>query len=341
MFRNYLKIAYRNIIKYKGYTFINVAGLTIGISCCLLILLYVQDELSFDRFHSKSERIYRVIEHVKIDGVGEESASMPFPFGETVPIEFPDAIEASVRFFNFQSPTLALANQEIDGKRFNEANFYFADSNVFQVFDFQLVRGNPETALDEPNSIILTESMIPKYFDNEDPMGKVLRFQNFVDLKVTGIAKDTPPNSHIHFDFLASFSTLKTFFGGNIPNNWYWNPCWTYVLLRNNVTPEYVESQFPQIIDKYFPPIIQDKTTIFMQPLNDIHLFSHLDYEMNPNSDISYVYIFSAVAIFILSIACINFMNLSTARSANRSREVGMRKVLGAYKFQLIKTIYR
>ncbi|MFC2084084.1 ABC transporter permease [Bacteroidota bacterium] len=337
MFKNYLKIAYRNIIKYKGYTFINIAGLTIGIACCLLILLYVKDELSFDRFHNNAERIYRVIEHVKIDGVGEESASMPFPFGETIPIEFPDAIESTVRLFDFQSPTLALENQEIDEKRFNEANFYFADSNVFQMFNFELLRGNPETVLDEPNSIVLTESMVPKYFDNEDPIGKTLRFQNFIDLQVTGIAKDAPPNSHIQFDFLTSFSTLRQFFGGQIPQNWYWNPCWTYILLRENVSPDYVESQFPSIIEKYFPNNIKDKTTIFLQPLIDIHLKSHLDYEMGPNSDISYVYIFSGIAVFILCIACINFMNLSTARSANRSREVGMRKVLGAYKIQLIK----
>ncbi|MCK5086558.1 MAG: FtsX-like permease family protein, partial [Melioribacteraceae bacterium] len=146
-----------------------------------------------------------------------------------------------------------------------------------------------------------------------------------------------PANSHFTFDFLVSFSTLKNFFGGNYPQTWYWNPCWTYLLLKENTSPDYLESQFPNVIEKYFPNIIKDKTTIFMQPLTDIHLKSHLDYEIAPNSDISSVYIFSGIAIFILCIACINFMNLATARSANRSREVGMRKVLGAYKIQLIK----
>ncbi len=337
MFKNYIKIAFRNILKHKGYSIINIAGLTIGIACCLVIILYVKDELSYDRFHSKADRIYRVIEHVKIDGVGEESASMPFPFGETIPIEFPDAIEASVRFFNFQSPTLSLEYGTSGEKRFNEPRFYFADSNLFQIFDFELVRGNAETALDAPNSIIITESMVPKYFGNEDPMGKTMTFQNQVNLQVTGIAKDVPANSHIQFDFLASFSTMRPFFGGQYPQNWYWNPCWTYVLLSEGVSPDYLESRFPGIIEKYFPQVIKDKTTIFMQPLTDIHLKSNLDYEMHPNSDESYVYIFSGIAIFILLIACINFMNLATARSANRSREVGMRKVLGAFRMQLVK----
>ena len=193
MFKNYLKIAYRNILKYKGYTLINIAGLTIGIACCLLIILFVQDELSFDQFHKNSDRIYRVIEHVKIDGVGEESASMPFPFGETIPIEFPDAVESSVRFFNFQSPTLSLENRDLENKRFNEANIYFADSNVFNFFDYKLIRGNSNTVLDQPNSIVITETMVSKYFGDEDAMGKTLRFQNQVDLLVTGIAEDSPP----------------------------------------------------------------------------------------------------------------------------------------------------
>lgn len=337
MFKNYLKIAYRNIIKHKGYTLINISGLTIGIACCLLILLYVKDELSFDTFHSKADRIYRVIEHVKIGDVGEESASMPFPFGETIPVEFPDAVESSVRFFNFQSPTLPLSNPEFANKNFNESGFYFADSNLFNIFDFELVRGNPETALSEPNALIITESMVSKYFNDQDPVGKVLRFQNQVDLQITAIAKDSPPNSHIQFNFIASFSTLRQLFGGNYPPNWYWNPCWTYILLRENVNPQSVEAQFPNIVQKYFPDVIKEKSEIFLQPLSDIHLKSHLDYEMGPNSDISYIYIFSAIAIFILAIASINFMNLATARSANRSREVGMRKVLGAFKGQLIK----
>jgi putative ABC transport system permease protein len=337
MLKNYLKIALRNISKHKGYSIINIFGLAIGITCCLLIFLYVKDELSFDRYHEKAERIYRVIEEVRLEGVGEESSSMPFPTGDTLPVEYPDLIEASVRFFNFQLPTVSLEYGTSGEKRFNEPRFFFADADVLKVFSFPLLRGNSETALQEPFSIIITEDMVEKYFKEEDPIGKTLRFQNGVNLNVTGVAKNVPINSHFQFDFLASFSTLRNMFGGNLPQGWYWNPCWTYILLREGSSPESLIERFPALVQKFFPDSIKDKVEIKLQPLTDIHLHSHLDYEINPNSDMSYIYIFSAIAVFVLLIACINFMNLATARSANRGREVGMRKVLGAYRSQIIR----
>jgi putative ABC transport system permease protein len=337
MFNNYLKIALRNIFKYKGYSLINIVGLAIGMACCLLILLYVQDELSYDRYNENADRIYRVIEEVRLEGVGEESSSMPFPTGDTLPLEYPDAVEASVRFFNFQLPTMSVQYGTSDEKLFNEPRFFFADSAVFQVFSFEMIEGDPKKALEEPNTIVITEAMAEKYFEDEDPMGKTLRWQNGVNLRVTGVIKDVPPNSHFQFDFLGSFTTLRRLFGGNLPQNWYWNPCWTYILLRDGVSADSLQAQFPALVQKYFPDSIKNKVVIKLQPLKDIHLFSHLDYEINPNSDISYIYIFSAIAVFVLLIACINFMNLATARSANRGREVGMRKVLGAYRTQLIK----
>lgn len=338
MFRNYFKIALRNITKQKAFSFINISGLAIGMACCLLILLYIQDELSFDKYHSKADRIYRAVEEVKFDGVGENSASMPFPFGPTVPVDFPDMVEASVRFFNFQAPTLLLQYGDSDEKRFNEPHVYCADSSVFKIFDFEIIKGDPETALEGPNKIVFTESMVEKYFGNEDPIGKIVRFENAVDCEVTAIMKDVPFNTHFRFDFLVSFATLRQFIGPNLQaNNWYWNPNWTYLLLRENVSPASLEEQFPELVKKYFPQIINDKTTISLQKLTDIHLHSHLDYEASTNSDISYIYIFGAVAVFVLMIACINFVNLTTARSTNRAKEVGMRKVLGAYKKQLIQ----
>lgn len=337
MFNNYLKIALRNIFKHKGYSLINIVGLAIGMACCLLILLYIQDELSYDRYHENADRIYRVIEEVRLEGVGEESSSMPFPTGDTLPLEYPDAVEASVRFFNFQLPTMSVQYGTSDEKLFNEPRFFFADSAVFQVFSFEMIEGDPKKALEEPNTIVITEAMAEKYFEDEDPMGKTLRWQNGVNLRVTGVIKDVPPNSHFQFDFLGSFATLRRLFGGNLPQNWYWNPCWTYILLRDGVSADSLQAQFPALVQKYFPDSIKNKVVVKLQPLKDIHLFSHLDYEINPNSDISYIYIFSAIAVFVLLIACINFMNLATARSANRGREVGMRKVLGAYRTQLIK----
>ncbi|KAB2847149.1 MAG: FtsX-like permease family protein [Melioribacteraceae bacterium] len=338
MFRSYFKIAYRNITKQKAFSFINISGLAIGMACCLLILLYIQDELSYDSYHSKADRIYRAIEEVKFDGVGENSASMPFPFGPTVPTDFPDMVETSVRFFNFQAPTLLLEYGTNGEKRFNETRVFCVDSTVFQVFDYEIIKGDANSALNGPNKIVFTESMVEKYFGSEDPIGKTVRFENFVDCEVTAVMKDVPHNSHLQFDFLISFSTLPAFFGQQfLTTNWYWNPNWTYILLKENVQPSSLEEQFPSLVKKYFPNVIIDKTTISLQPLKDIHLHSHLDYEISPNSDISYIYIFSAVAVFVLLIACINFVNLTTARSTNRAKEVGMRKVLGAYKNQLVQ----
>lgn len=337
MFHNYIKTALRNIFKHKGYSLINIIGLSIGMACCLLILLYVQDELSYDRYHKNADRIYRVIEEVRLEGVGEESSSMPFPTGDTLPLEYPEAIEAAVRFFNFQLPTMSIEYGDSGQKRFNESRFFFADVAVFQVFSFELVDGDPKKALTEPNTVVITQAMAEKYFESEDPIGKILRWQNSVDMRITGVVKNTPHNSHFQFDFLASFATLPRLYGGSLPQTWYWNPCWTYILLKEGASAEKLAARFPALVQEYFPESIKDKVVIKLQPLVDIHLYSHLDYEITPNSHIAYVYIFSGIAVFVLLIACINFMNLATARSANRGREAGMRKVLGAFRIQLVR----
>jgi len=337
MFINYIKVAVRNILKHKGYSMLNIFGLAVGMACCLLILLYIKDELSFDRYHENADRIFRVIEEVRLEGVGEESSSMPFPAGDSIPMEYPEAVEACVRFFNFQLPTMSLEVGTGGDNRFNESRFFFADAAVFDVFSFELLEGDPESALVEPNTIVISEAMAGKYFENENPMGKIIKWQGAIDLSVTGVLKNIRPNSHFQFDFLASFATLRQLYGGNLPQTWYWNPCWTYILLKPGVSAGNLQALFPGLVQKYFPDSIKDKVEIKLQPLTDIHLYSHLDFEINPNSDISYVYIFSAVAVFVLLIACINFMNLATARSAGRGREAGMRKVLGAFKTQLIR----
>lgn len=337
MLSNYLKVSWRNIRIHKGYSLLNVGGLAVGMACCLMIWLFVEDELGFDRWHENAERIYRVIEEVRLEGVGEESASMPFPAGDTLPMEYPDMIEASVRFFDFQLPTLSIEAGTSGEKRFNEPRFFFADAAVFRVFTFPLLKGDPTLALRDPNTVAISESTARKYFEGEDPIGKILRWQGAVNLRVTGIFRDMPANSHIRCDFLASFSTLRGMFGGDLPQGWYWNPCWTYLLLKEGARPADIQARFPGLVQKYFPDSIKDKVEIKLQPLTDIHLHSHLDYEISPNSDMSYIYIFSAVAVFVLLIACINFMNLSTARSSHRGREAGLRKVLGAHRPQLVR----
>jgi putative ABC transport system permease protein len=336
MLRNYFTVAYRNFIKGKLYSFINVTGLAIGVTCSMLIFLYISDELSFDRYHSKADRIYRINEFYEAnDGSGERSASIPFPVVEAMELDYPEIIESSVRLFNFQAPTLTVA-YEAREKEFNERNFFFADSTYHNVFDLALIKGDPKTALNNPNSVVISEHAARKYFNDEEPMGKLLRFQDRTDLMVTGVMKDMPMNSHFRADFLGSFSTLRDFFGGQYPQGWFWNPCWTYVLLRQHADPQILNARFPEFVDKRFPANIKEDISLKVQPLKDIHLRSHLDFEIGPNGNEANIYLFSGVAVFVLLIACINFMNLSTARSINRAKEVGMRKTIGCRKHQLV-----
>ncbi len=248
--------------------------------------------------------------------------------------DYPQYIEEGVRLFNFQQPTLTL---QYEDQKFNEKKIFFADSTFFKVFDFPLSQGDKNTALANPNSIILTKNLAHKYFGNQNPMGKTLLYDGRTNLLVTGVFGDLPTQSHLDFDCLISFSTVNQLVGPGLLQNWVWNPNWTYFLLRKGVDPKELEKQFPKFVQKYYPDFLKPQITHYLQPLTDIHLKSNLDYEMYPNSSESNIYIFSAVGILIILIACINFMNLATARSAKRAREVGMRKVLGADRFMLIK----
>ncbi len=339
MFKNYLKVAVRNLRRWKGYAAINVFGLAVGLACFVLIALFVRDELAFDRYHEKADRIYRMVE--VIEGA-EESASQPLPVGAAVAETYPQFVEAAVRFFNLQAPTLAVSYEPPGepARSFNEAAFFFADSTVFDVFDFALVQGDPATALDRPNTVVLTESAAARYFGDDEAIGKTLMFEGQHPLEVTGVLEDVPATSHFTFDFLASFSTLRSSVyaqnAGILDFNWYWNPAWTYVLLREDADPAALEAQFPDFITQNWPTQIVDQSRLYLQPLTDIHLRSRLDFEIRPNSDDLYVWIFSLIAVFVLLTACINFMNLSTARSMSRAKEVGMRKAIGAQKTQLV-----
>ena len=330
MFQNYLKVISRNLLKNKSFSFINIFGLAIGLAGVVLIGAYIRDELSFDRYHQDYERIYRVVEIIKDT---EESSSCPFSVGFTIRNDFPDQVENMVRFFNFQAPSLTL---EYDpNTRFRESRLFFADSTVFEMFNFEFVDGDPATALDQPNSIVLTETLAEKYFGEENPIGKILEYEGSQALQVTGLLKDIPLNSHFIFDGLISYSTLRGILGGE-PQGWVWNPNWTFVKLREGVQPADLEARFPDFVQQYFPNFIKADVSLYLQPLQDIHLHSHLDYEVQPNSDMSYIYIFLAIALFIILIATINYVNLATARSAQRAKEVGMRKTLGASRKQLV-----
>jgi putative ABC transport system permease protein len=335
MLRNYFTVAFRTIRKDKFYSIINVFGLMLGISSCTYIMIYIQDEISYDQFHSKGDRIYRVIEFIETEGSGERSSSAPFPTGPTLQDEYGNLIESYVRFFDFQSPTLLILERE-SKKEFNEPHVLFVDSTFFQVFDYEVSKGNKATALQQPNSVLLTESAAHRYFGEEDPMGKILQIEGKQDLVVTGVMPNPPTNAHFTFEFLVSFSTLRNFFNGQYPQTWYWNPCWTYVLLKEGVPPADVERYFDSFIKKYFPLFIQNESRMALQPLRDIHLTSDLEFELEANGSKSNIYVFSIIGAFILFIACMNFMNLSTARSAKRAKEVGLRKALGSKRRQLL-----
>lgn len=341
MLKNYFKVALRNLLKYKAYSFINVFGLASGIAICLLIFLFIQDELSYDTFHENSDRIYRAVLDGNFGGKEFIIANSPAPMAETLKRDFPE-VEDAARIRAYGYPVIRYGD-----KVFSEERFYWADSNIFNVFTFEFVYGSKENALTEPNAVILTESTAHKYFGNENPVGKLINSDNRRDYMVTAVVKDFPHNSHFHFDFLGALTTRDD------SRNPFWlsNNYKTYVLLRKDASFEEFNEKVKTGLVKYYAEQVLQATGIpwedhlkrgtkyeyYFQPLEDIHLYSQLDDEWEPNSSATYVYIFLIIAIAILSIACINFMNLSTARSAGRAKEVGIRKTLGSTFNQLVK----
>lgn len=341
MIHNYLKIALRNLLRYKFYSMINVIGLAVGIACCLLILLYIQHELSYDRYHEKADRIYRLAVSLNFGGTEGEIATVGAPAAAALVNDYPEVLDAT----RFQST----GNWYIryGETTFKETRLVYADANVFDVFTIPLLQGDPKTALAEPNTIVISETMADKYFGTDDPLGKTLNLDATTDYEVTGVFREIPSNTHFHYDFFASLATIEE----RLPPIWLsmnWN---TYLVLREGADPTALEAKFPEMAKKYCGPEFErfvsasweevmesgGRLDFYLQPVTKIHLHSDLLGELEPNSDIKYVYIFSVIAFFILVIACINFMNLSTARSANRAREVGIRKVVGSLRSQLVR----
>jgi len=341
MLRNYLKIAVRNLWKNKGFSAINILGLALGIATCLLITLYVLDELSYDRYHEKSDRIFRVNVDLKFGGTEQKFAVGPDPLASTMVSLYPQ-VENAVRFRGYGSSVVKKGDQNI-----KEEKIISADSTLFDVFSFPVIEGNPKKALAAPNSVVITESIAKKYFKTTNVVGKSLRFDNSTDYTITGVIRDMPPNSHFNFDFFVSLSGSEESRRG-IWLSFNFN---TYLLLKKGTDPKAVEAKFNEIYTKFMWPQAKQVLNIneedfnksgnyirlSMMPLTDIHLFSDRVAELAPNSDIQMVYIFTIIAVLILLIACVNFMNLSTARSANRAKEVGIRKVLGTQRINLVK----
>lgn len=340
MFKNYFKTAIRNFRKNKIFSFINIIGLAIGLTCFVLIAVFVYDELNYDTYAVNAKDIYRVSLNVTGNGDVAVYPNVDFAVGPGMMNAFPE-----IKDFTRFSPATDFV--KYNDKQFKEDKLAFADSNFLQMFSIPLIEGNNKDALVQPNSIVISRSFAKKYFGDVEPVGKslVVGLHNEV-YKITGVFDKVPDNSHFHFDAFLSISTWHVI-----------NPTWsnlgeyTYLLLNKNVDPKKLEAKFPQLVAKYVVPEVQHdmgvslaeaqksvNTFVFtLQPLMDIHLYAHTKYEIEPNGDIQYVYIFSVLAIFILLLACVNFTNLSIARSVKRAKEVGVRKVMGSGKFQLIK----
>lgn len=339
MILNYLKVAIRYIIKQKGYSIINLLGLAIGLACSMLIILYIQYELSFDTYHSKSEQIYRVAVkgHIADDFLNvavSNSAFLPAAIRD-----FP-SVETGVRF----NPSNELFLSYNDNSKYYEQDLCYADSMLFDVFDFDILLGNPKTALTEPFSMVLTKSLSDKYFGSENPIGKVLRVNGDNNYKITAVIADIPHNTHFNFTGFISFNTLYKFIPKEyLDDNWGSLSYYTYILVNKNSNVDELNESFPEYsylkMKEYMGEIVDSadfEFTPYLQALEDIHLHSNLMSEISDNSSILYIYIFGAIAVFILLIACINFMNLSTARAQRRAKEVGVRKVSGALRKHLI-----
>lgn len=341
MFKNYISTAFRNLFRNKVFTLINVLGLAIGLAASFLILIYILHELSYDRGFTDSDKIYRIAVKGQMSGDFFEIAVTPAPMASAVKQTFPEVDKSvSVRRMS-QEALFSLGEQ-----KFYEEDVYFADSSFFEIFDFPAVVGNLSTALLEPFSMVLTRSVAQKYFGDTNPVGQVLEVNDEFQVKIAAVIEDIPTNTHIKGKIFLSWVSLPKMQPEVHHDNWGSLSFHTYVKLAPNATPEALNPKIDHFIMKNLmaesgatPEDFKSRQMDFrayLQPVPDIHLHSNLMSELSPNSDISYIYTFSAVAIFILLIACINFMNLTTARSAKRAREVGIRKVMGGYRSQLI-----
>ena len=341
MFKNYLKTAFRNLWRSKGFSAINIVGLAIGLATCLLILIFVMDELSYDRYNVKADRIYRVDGDIKFGGTHFILAVAPAPDGPAMLRDYPE-VEKECRFRMRGGRMVKKGNQNIQ-----EDAVIWADSTVFDVFSLPMIAGNPHTALLNARTVVITEKIAKKYFDAVDVVGRTLILDDSIPYKVTGVIRDIPEQSHFHYDLFLSMTELDE---AKQLDQWLSNNFNTYIVLREGTDAKKLEVKMREMVTKYVGPLIREAVNqsvddffkagntvgFYLTPLTAIHLHSNKTAELGANGNIQYVYIFSAIAVFILLIACVNFMNLSTARSANRAKEVGIRKVLGSLRGSLM-----
>ena len=331
MIKNYLKIAFRIFKRHKGYSFINITGLAVGMACCILILLWINDEVSYDRYHENADQIIRLTYAEEIGGTYSHYAMSPFVAPPVFKDEIPE-VKAYTRLIS--NSTLIKYGDRV----FDEDNVYHADPDYFKIFSHEFVAGDPDSALLEPGSIVLTESSARKIFGTQDPMGETLNLSFPGDVRITGIIRDVPRNSHFHFNYMIPLGNLEKRIEQYF-TQWFVIIGWSYVLVQEGTDLAVLSQKLQAVTEKHSGSEARKfgQTIEYLpQKIKDIHLKSRILEEIEPNGNILYVYVFSIVALFILVIACINFMNLSTARSANRGREVGLRKVFGAQRKRLV-----
>ena len=329
MLTNYIKMAFRNLSRHARFSAINIFGLAVGMACSLLIFLFVRDERSYDRFHKNAENIYRVVkDFVNDDGTRLPDATTPPALATAMQAVLPEVTAVTRVFPNWGATYLVKYGE----KRISEEKIYRVDSSFFDVFTFPFIRGDKNNVFKSLNSIILTETSARRYFGDSDPMGKILSLEPLGDMMVTGVLKDVPPNSHFHFDFLISIRKIA----GNIDEDWGFYNFYTYTKLKPGTNVSAITKKIQDIYKK----ANTDPTNIFyVQPLTSIHLNSNLKWELEANSDELYVYVFTVIGLFILLIAGINYINLSTAKASVRAKEIGVRKVSGAFRSALISQL--
>lgn len=332
MIKNYIKIAFRNLWRHKAFSFINIMGLAVGMGACFLIFLYVSFELSYDSFHTKAPRIYRLVTDVKTPSETIRAGITSWPFAPNIKADFPE-VES---FTRIQTTGMLITKGD---KKFQEERVTWADSTFFKLFDFKLVKGNPQTVLKDNFSVVVSRSAAKKYFGEKDPIGQTLSLYDSYPARITGIMDDFPENSHIKADLLVSMSTLTQKINPDQDNQWSNFDAITYLLLKPGVDPKSLEKKFPDFLQRHNGKEMQENKmsyTLFMEPLKQVYMNSEREDPIE-NGNRNNVLVFSIIAVFILLIACINFVNLTTARSAERAKEVGIRKVVGAEKFQLMR----
>lgn len=319
MLRNYLTIALRHLKRHKIYSFINISSLAIGMACCVLILLWIDDEIRYDRFHEQTENLYRVVNDLNYGPISQITEGTPYPLGPAMKEEIPEVMEA-VRLLPIER--LLVAHGE---KKYYEENFYFADPSLFEIFTFPFIQGDPLTALSSPSSIVITQDMASKYFGSQNPLGKTIQTQNQNDYMVTGIIENIPKNSHLQFGFLGSIERAVAMGARTHWSGWLYD---TYVLLQPNTSLEKVNPK----LESWIKTKDSEETRYYLQPLSDVHM-----YGLQGEGAIRPLSFFSTLAMLILIIACINYMNLATARAGTRAKEIGLRKVVGAKKNNIVK----